>query len=117
MAEIRVRSSCPRTLSAYLLGIERVNDSAISVWHVEVDCLKDIYEAILVDTDADDDIEIDLDVEIETAARRPTHIVVTGNPADGFMFFGPFMTGDDANAWADNERCTNPWWCVELGNP
>lgn len=38
------------------------------------------------------------------------HIVVVGNPVDGFTFFGPFKTLGDAVVWA--EESVDRDWCV-----
>jgi hypothetical protein len=44
----------------------------------------------------------------------PTTIVVTGNPIDGFTFYGPFDVRDDATEWIEtvNDDC----WLADL-NP
>lgn len=42
-------------------------------------------------------------------------IVVSGNPVDGFYFFGPFKTGEDAIEWAERSRDgRTDWWIAPL---
>jgi hypothetical protein len=38
-------------------------------------------------------------------------IVVVGNPAQGFTTYGPFSSGDEATAWA--EQITDDTWWVD----
>lgn len=47
------------------------------------------------------------------------HIIVSGNPADGFDFFGPFTDASEANEWADGAPVLQgeAWWCVKLRLP
>jgi hypothetical protein len=42
------------------------------------------------------------------------HIVISGNPADGFGFYGPFEDPEVANDWADEQRFDWGHWVVEL---
>lgn len=45
------------------------------------------------------------------------HILVTGNPVDGFEFYGPFNNGVDAVEYAN--QCAGiegEWWTADL-NP
>lgn len=44
-----------------------------------------------------------------------THIVVEGNPVDGFVFHGipAFPDHDSALTWAE-ENCTAEWWVAPL---
>ena len=43
------------------------------------------------------------------------HIVVTGNPVDGFNYIGPFKTADDAIEWADAKSdLEGDWWIAAL---
>lgn len=44
------------------------------------------------------------------------HILITGNPVDGFEYFGPFKTGDDAIAYAETARFDG-WWIAPLQEP
>jgi hypothetical protein len=46
----------------------------------------------------------------------PLHIVVIGDPIDGFSFVGPFKTGDDAFAWARKHLAPRDvdWWFTPL---
>lgn len=44
------------------------------------------------------------------------HVVVSGNPGDGFSIVGPFTTHDAASEWARfNEH--GDWWIMELPSP
>jgi hypothetical protein len=42
------------------------------------------------------------------------HIVITGNPVDGFNHFGPFDGPEDASAWAEVQRFDWEYWVTEL---
>lgn len=43
------------------------------------------------------------------------HIIVTGNPVDGFEFFGPFKTGEDAIIFGNTDpHLTDEWWVAKL---
>lgn len=44
------------------------------------------------------------------------HVVMFGNPVDGFKIFGPFKTGDDAARWA-SEEVDDTWWIAPLEHP
>lgn len=45
-------------------------------------------------------------------------IIVTGNPVDGFEFFGPFDDEVAAAEWADKNDDGMPyWWVSYLSNP
>lgn len=41
------------------------------------------------------------------------HILITGNPVDGFEYFGPFKTGKEAITYGE-ERLGNDWWIAPL---
>lgn len=41
------------------------------------------------------------------------HLIVTGNPVDGFTFHGPFADRTAALDWADRE-CEADWWLAPL---
>lgn len=45
------------------------------------------------------------------------YIVITGNPCDGFFFYGPFDTAEQANDWADREQHGMDWWVGPLATP
>jgi hypothetical protein len=46
------------------------------------------------------------------------YIVLCGNTADGFTFYGPFLTRDLASMWAESElENTDPWHVVALIDP
>jgi len=44
------------------------------------------------------------------------HVVMTGDPANGFAILGPFATRDEALAWAERE-CDGDWWLLPLVAP
>jgi hypothetical protein len=46
-------------------------------------------------------------------------IIVTGNPIDGFRFYGPFSSSGDACQWTeDNSKIIDPdWYLAELLRP
>lgn len=44
------------------------------------------------------------------------HIVMVGNPVDGFRFFGPFKTWEHANDFAA-QGIDSEWWIVKLEAP
>ena len=46
---------------------------------------------------------------------EPQHIIITGNPVDGFQFTGPFTTHDDAVREADDSG--SDWWVADLTVP
>ncbi len=46
------------------------------------------------------------------------HIVIIGNPIDGFSIIGPFSTFDEAVEWASTDLASNePWWAMKLESP
>lgn len=42
-----------------------------------------------------------------------THILIVGNPVDGFEYYGPFKTGEDAIAFGE-EHTGSDWWIAPL---
>jgi hypothetical protein len=46
-------------------------------------------------------------------------IVITGNPIEGFKFYGPFATHKEAIAWANStDYCDGAhWWITDLTKP
>lgn len=44
------------------------------------------------------------------------HVVMQGDPVDGFMIYGPFKTGMDAADWAAL-NCEPDWWIAKLLEP
>jgi hypothetical protein len=42
------------------------------------------------------------------------HVVIIGNPVDGFSIYGPFKTAPDAVAWAQQEREGEEYWIAPL---
>jgi hypothetical protein len=60
--------------------------------------------------------------ELRKAASAKTDcwgmsIVVSGNPADGFSFYGPFPGAAEGNVWADRTRRNAEWWVARLEFP
>jgi hypothetical protein len=45
------------------------------------------------------------------------HIVVTGNPVDGCVFFGPFQSDDLALAWAEKHMGAYEFWVAPINVP
>lgn len=52
--------------------------------------------------------------------KETTCIIVVGNPIDGYKFFGPFDSYDDADVWAEGPHegklqeffdCKESWIC------
>ena len=46
-----------------------------------------------------------------------TTIVVTGNPVDGFVFYGPWDNSDAAVDGAEDMRLAGDWWIAPLADP
>lgn len=44
------------------------------------------------------------------------HVLITGNPVDGFKVYGPFKTGIDA-AEAGDDVPDSDWWTMPLHAP
>lgn len=44
-------------------------------------------------------------------------IVITGNPVDGFGYFGPFDDVEAADAWAERQRFEESYWVHTLETP
>lgn len=43
------------------------------------------------------------------------HIIIIGNPVDGFNYIGPFKTAADAAAWAGQDANIDAdWWLAPL---
>ena len=45
------------------------------------------------------------------------HILVTGNPVDGFQYVGPFEDQTAVMLYVDQQRDGIDWWMVELQPP
>lgn len=43
-----------------------------------------------------------------------THILITGNPVDGFDYTGPFDTASDAADYANTHDIMPDWWVAPL---
>lgn len=44
------------------------------------------------------------------------HVLVCGNPVDGFSFVGPFPSDDDAREYGENDT-DGDWWVTALESP
>jgi hypothetical protein len=45
-------------------------------------------------------------------------LLITGNPWEGFEFYGPFETSEDAIAYAERKRLDGgDWWVCEINPP
>lgn len=45
-----------------------------------------------------------------------SYIVVSGNPINGFFYFGPFIDADAALVWA-KKAIGEAWWVTKLEGP
>jgi hypothetical protein len=46
------------------------------------------------------------------------HIIIDGNPVDGYQFYGPFESKDEACTYADENLDYGREWCIaKLVNP
>lgn len=47
-----------------------------------------------------------------------THLLVYGNPVDGFTFIGPITPNDpELEAWIENHLAGETWWYAPLKRP
>jgi hypothetical protein len=44
-------------------------------------------------------------------------IIITGNPADGFNYWGPYPTAEDASRTADRIFRSCDWWITNISDP
>lgn len=44
-------------------------------------------------------------------------IIITGNPQDGFAYYGPFPTMEDARQFAEAECRGDSWWIADITTP
>ena len=44
-------------------------------------------------------------------------LVITGNPVDGFFYYGPFDSAEEAIEWASVQHDTQDWWIAPLNEP
>lgn len=47
---------------------------------------------------------------------KDAHVIVVGNPADGFSFIGPFYDADSIEEYSFKLK-DEEWWLVDLKNP
>ncbi len=40
--------------------------------------------------------------------------VITGNPVDGFILYGPFDSGPQVAKWAEENLKEEDWWVIGL---
>lgn len=54
-----------------------------------------------------------------SAALDPTapHIVIIGDPVDGFRYYGPFPNWDEASDWTETDCRDCDWWIAPLIAP
>ena len=45
------------------------------------------------------------------------YAVITGNPVDGLILYGPFEGAEAANEWAAVELKHEEWWVTRLESP
>lgn len=46
-----------------------------------------------------------------------TYLVVTGNPVDGFEYYGPFISYESALRFAEAQFKHDVWWIPDLNPP
>src|SRR4051794_19286259 len=65
-----------------------------------------------------DELDVPQYVNDARLVEQPGRIVlVTGNPADGFVLGGPFRTSDEAITWAEtnyDDGGDTDWWVMEI---
>jgi hypothetical protein len=54
---------------------------------------------------------------MELHKMKDNYMVVIGNIFDGFSFYGPFATFDDASDWADTNAISSEWWVASVEIP
>jgi hypothetical protein len=42
------------------------------------------------------------------------HVIITGNPVDGFEIYGPFATADEAAEFTMKNPIDADWWIAPL---
>lgn len=50
----------------------------------------------------------------DTLDTPDTHVVLTGNPVDGLVLYGPFEDGSDASGWAAANLPGADWWVAPV---
>lgn len=45
------------------------------------------------------------------------HVIMTGNPVDGFALCGVFQNHQAAMAWAEKEKWEFDWWALPINPP
>jgi hypothetical protein len=55
-------------------------------------------------------------VTLQRPSETP-HIIVTGNPVDGFRYIGPFGNAEEAVEWAEHVDLEPDWWVAEVRVP
>ena len=41
-------------------------------------------------------------------------VLLTGNPVDGLIFYGPFESAEHAADWAEGNCKNEEWWTADL---
>jgi len=54
--------------------------------------------------------------DLAFGALTGMHIIITGNPVEGFSYVGPFTTGEDAMQHGA-EWLSTDWWIARLTAP
>jgi len=54
--------------------------------------------------------------KVKRKNRQSLQMVATGNPVDGFLYYGPFDDFDSAVLWAEEELrgSSDAWWVCDL---
>ena len=57
--------------------------------------------------------------ETSSAAPVTRYVGIQGNPVDGFLYYGPFITFEEAEEWmSENDpESAESWWISELYGP
>ena len=45
------------------------------------------------------------------------YVLIAGNPADGFEFYGPFDDAESAGDWGSDYCAGVDWWVVQMTDP
>lgn len=53
----------------------------------------------------------------QTSDENQPTLLITGNPVDGFFFYGPFAVAPDAIEWAERNHSDQEWWSAPLIDP
>ena len=75
-----------------------------------------LHGAELRDADSGEPRLRDPDHPLMPFINNTKWIIIHGNPGDGFAYFGPFTTVEEAMRWAEN-NLDRDWWIADLSKP